>query len=160
MSGVPLSKTLRPAIRSRKCGSKVHYRCALESWSSWAPEELKLGGGRGAAQHRVAMRKAAEAADDFEVMLGVLDVTGHRGNLRGEPVKEPRRFLLVGEILAVLKRHIDERPLDRGQRQVESARDRVFGRRARLGVGREGARMAAEHVARKLIEQKNQSQRA
>jgi len=25
MSGVPLSKTLRPAIRSRKCGSKVHY---------------------------------------------------------------------------------------------------------------------------------------
>ena len=75
-------------------------------------------------------------------------------------LRKSRTIPLVVEILAVLKRQIDERPLDRRQRQVESARDRIFRRRERAGIGREGARMAAENVARKLIEQKNQGQRA
>ena len=35
----------------------------------------------------------------------------------------------------MLKRHIDERPLDPRERQVESARDRTLRRRRGLGVG-------------------------
>ena len=99
-------------------------------------EESGLFGRRDAAEHRVAMREAAEPANRFQMMLSVFDVSGRRGMLHGELAKEPDRFVLVVEVLAVLEREIDKGPPYRWQREVESSRDRILRRRERPGIGR------------------------
>ena len=68
--------------------------------------------------------------------------------------------LLVGEILRVHQRQIEEAPLRQWKQPVGAPRDRPFGNRARRRIGRERARVAPEQVAGKLIEQQQERQRA
>jgi len=49
------------------------------------------------------MWKAAEPADDFQMLLGVFDVRGGRWMLLGELTGKVHRFFLVLEVLTVLK---------------------------------------------------------
>src|SRR5690348_5070357 len=57
------------------------------------------------------------------------------------------------------ERQIDKLPRRRLGRLVEAARQRAIGGGTRQRIGREGARSAAKHVARKLIEQKHERER-
>src|SRR5690606_30927593 len=68
--------------------------------------------------------------------------------------------LLVGQVLAVLERQIEEdAPLGR-KLEIEAAADRAARHRQGAGVAREGGRRVAEHVARELVEQDDERQRA
>ena len=69
--------------------------------------------------------------------------------------------LLVGGIFRMLQRQIEEHPvLLVRQRQIEAAPDRRLGHGPRLRIGGKGLRRIAIHVARQLIEQDDQRQRA
>ena len=105
------------------------------------------------------MRKAAEPADDLAVLSRPRQrrVDARLGGERGE---QRDGALLHVEPLAVLERHVQERPLVRVERTVEAAVDRVVGRRERAGVAGELLGRAAECVARELVEQHDARERA
>ena len=67
---------------------------------------------------------------------------------------------LVGEVLGMLERQVEELRSRRLDLPVEASRQRPVGDRARQRIGGKGARAAAEHVARKLVEHDGQRQRA
>src|SRR5687768_15831672 len=75
---------------------------------------------------------------------------------RGE---QDQRTALVGEIFAVLERHVEERPLGRLELIVEVPVDRDAGDAESQRVGRKLLGVATEHVARELVEQKNPGER-
>src|ERR1700716_3241602 len=62
--------------------------------------------GRGAAEHGVAVREAAEAANDIGMQFGPFD----RIRVAGCAV-ESDAALLVGELFRVLERQVKEHPL-------------------------------------------------
>ena len=62
------------------------------------------------------------------------------------------REFLVGEILAVLERHVEELALDGQQPQVVAPGERLARALPRVRVLREGARVAPEEVAGELVE--------
>src|SRR5436853_2057490 len=68
-------------------------------------EIVELLGGARAAQHVVTVREAAEAGDDVAMLDGVFGVVVVAG--AGE---QAAAEVLVGQALAVLERHIEERP--------------------------------------------------
>src|SRR5687768_11104933 len=79
-----------------------------------------------APEHRVAVWEAAEAGDDVVVELCPLQGLGVAG-LVGQALAEGDAGLLVGEVLGVLPRQVEERP-ERG----------VDGAVKSLGHGRAG----------------------
>jgi hypothetical protein len=100
------------------------------------------------------MRKAAEPADDVGMRLRVLDQLGVAGG-----VEQGKAAFLVGDVLGMLERKIEERLLGRRKILIESARKRARRHRPRKRIGRIGAGIAAEHVARELVEHDQQRQR-
>src|SRR6266436_10193562 len=110
---------------------------------------------RDAAKHSVAVREAAEAADDVGVKLGIFE--GAR-ILRG--TAQVAAVLLVRERFRMHVGEIEERPLRLGGLPVEAAVDCTAGRGAGEWVGHERSRGAAEHVARKLVENDDVGERA
>src|SRR6185503_16033152 len=120
-----------------------------------APVQEGLLFGRGSApEHGVAVRKAAEATDDVGMNVRPFEAVGvARGLIAQEPA------LLVDQTLGMLERQIEE-TAHLGIGAVEAVEDGAARQRARLRVGGEGALVAAEHVARKLVEQDQQRQRA
>src|SRR5712671_7003491 len=120
-----------------------------------AVEECLLFRGGGTAEHGVAVREAAEPADDVGVMLGPFD----RLRVVGRAV-EGDAALLVGELFRMLERQVEEHPLGGRDELVEAARDRARRDLARQRIGREGAGISAEHVARKLVEHDQERERA
>src|SRR5882757_9631319 len=101
----------------------------------------------GAAERFIPMREAAEAANDIGVMLGPF------GRIRvAARAIEGDAALLVGEIFRMLERQIEEHPLGGRDGLVEATRDRARRDLASQWIGREGAGVPAEHVARKLVE--------
>src|SRR6266536_3435537 len=122
---------------------------------SAAFEESALRVGIGAAERAVAVRKTPEPANDVGVHLGVFFAFG----IAGLAAERDTAFL-VGEALRMHQRQMEEAPLRRFKQPVGALRDRLLGNRARLGVARERARVAPEQIARKLIEQDEERQRA
>jgi len=104
------------------------------------------------------VRVAAEARDDVEMLL--------RPRQRlGEPfgrqlAEQAQRFVLVGHLLGVLERQVGEPALERRQLQVAAVGDQLPGDRQRRGIAGERTRAVAVHVARELVEQQDQRQRA
>ena len=60
----------------------------------------------------------------------------------------------------MLERQVEELPLGQRHLPVEAARERALGDRAGQRIGGEGARIAAEHVARELVEHDDERERA
>src|SRR5262245_29444101 len=97
------------------------------------------------------MWKTSEAPDDFGMQFCPAGKVGI-----AERAHQCDGALLVGEAFGVLERQIEEQALGRRDLSVESAHDCASGRGARKRIGRESIRLAAEHVARKLIEDENE----
>ena len=68
--------------------------------------------------------------------------------------------LLVGRVFRVFEGHVEEHLQRRVDLHVVAGRDRGIGDRARLAVGGVGMRRAAVEIARELIEQDRQRERA
>ena len=100
------------------------------------------------------MREAAKALDDVAVLLGIVELV-----IVAEVDEQQHRAVLVVEILAVLERHVEELALGRCELLVEALVDRSLGDRERQMIGRELLGMAAEHVARELVEQDHAGER-
>ena len=81
-------------------------------------------------------------------MLGIAE--------RGE---QQQRLALVAQILAMLERHVEEAAPLRRHAVVIAALDRALGDGERQRIGRELIGMAAEHVARELVEQDDRRER-
>src|SRR5216684_3985761 len=103
---------------------------------------------RDSAKDRVAVREAAEALDDLDVGPAVASEAAALGvaiiAITGQA---------VGEIFAVVERHVEEFAPGRRDRGIEAAGQCPVGGGERRRVGRIGARRGAEDVARNLIEQ-------
>src|SRR5215467_2440595 len=108
----------------------------------------------GATERRIAMREAAEALNDIGVQLrpaGEVGIAQRRD--QGDGAR------LIGLALRMLKWKIEKQLLRRRYRPIEPTRNRAIRHATRLGIGGEGTRVAAEHVARELIEQDDERQR-
>ena len=102
------------------------------------------------------MRKAAEARDDVVVVLGpaVVGFALHPG------LEQPDLKVLIGAILRMLEGQVEE-PADVSLNlQVVPGLQRLPGDHPRECIGGEGMASAAEGVARKLVQQDQQAQRA
>ena len=104
---------------------------------------------------RLAVREAAEAADDVGVDSAHFNAVGV-----ADRAVERDAALLVGEVFRMLERQIEET----AHRRVRRGRSRADGaaRRPRVPSGSvaKARALAAEHVARKLVEHDQQRQRA
>jgi hypothetical protein len=100
------------------------------------------------------VREAAETADDIGMQFRPFDTVGIARGL-----EQSHRALLIGEVFRVLERQIEE-AAHVGDGAVEAVKNGAAGNFARQRVGGEGALVTAEHVARKLVEQNEQRQRA
>ena len=107
------------------------------------------------AEDFVAVRKAPEAFDDLDIVAPVTTQRTTAIGIARQGVEECQRAALVGDVLAVMKRHIEEQPPGRRDQLVEAALERPVGGGARRRVGRIGARRAAKDVARHLVEQQH-----
>src|SRR5262249_46605213 len=127
---------------------------ALSRKAAAVEEGLFLRRG-GAAEYRVAVREAAEAADDVGVPLGMFQEF-----VVAVAACQVDAALLVGEIFRMLERKIEERAQPAPHLRVEAAGEGASGDRARQRIGLVGAGLSAEHVARELIEHDGEGQRA
>lgn len=115
-------------------------------------EVLVFFGSVGTPQCPVAVRKAAEALDDFQVAIGIIE------SYRIAILKESDCLPLVIEIFAVLEGQIDEIAFERLQPSIFPTCDELLSKSQSLLVTCEGAWIIAEQVTRKLIEDDYQSQ--
>jgi hypothetical protein len=105
-----------------------------------------LFGGVFASEYGVAMREAAEASNRLIMFARVAIVAvSHRKQQR-----------LVAQGFAMHQRHGEEIELGAAATSVKSFFDSVPGQNHRLRVAGKGARGAAKHVARELIEHNDQ----
>src|SRR5215470_10811124 len=108
----------------------------------------------GAAQRRVAVRKPSETTDDVGMLLGVF-----RELIVAVAARELHAAFLIGEIFRVLEREIEELALGVRDLPVEPASDGAIGDGAGNPIGLVSARVAAEHVARELVEHDDERER-
>src|SRR5712691_7536288 len=112
---------------------------------------------RDPTEDRVAVREAAEAFDDLDVGPAVAAEATALGvaiaAITGQALGQHPRAALVGEVFAVVERHVEELAPRRRERGIEAAGQRPVRDAARHPVGRIGARARAEDVARELVEQ-------
>src|SRR5262249_41705928 len=87
--------------------------------------------------------------------LGPLEVLGV-----AQSAKQRAAALLIGELFGMLKRQEEELSFILGQVAVEAAGQRAIGYGEGQRVGGIAARVTPKHVARKLIEDDDQRQRA
>jgi hypothetical protein len=105
------------------------------------------------------MGKPSEARDHLPMPQRVVRKARKLGFVR--PLGEEKRALiLIGKILAVFERKIEEGAGDWRYIPVEAAGNRFAGRRQGEGVGPEGGRRTAKHVARKLIDENHEREAA
>jgi hypothetical protein len=93
------------------------------------------------------MREAAEPLDDDLVRNGMaqrLVIAERREQLDGA--------VLVGQAFAVLEGQVKEQTLVPGHAPIEARRNRILRQGEGQRIGGKGARRAAEHVARELVE--------
>ncbi len=101
------------------------------------------------------MREAAEAGDDVSMLDGILHAL-----LAAQGREQRAGQFLVGQRLAVLERHVEEEPDIAAEGHGIEAGKRLPRGPSRLLVAAEGAGGAAEGVARELVAEKDQRQRA
>ena len=101
------------------------------------------------------MREAAETGDDAVMMLGpaVVRLAVHAG------LEQLYLARLVGKVLRMLQRQIEEAPDIALDPQVMPGVERLPGEHPRQRIGGEGVAGVAKAVARKLIQQDQQGQR-
>jgi len=107
------------------------------------------------SQHGVAMGKPAEAANDAGVELGVLC-----DFIVAQAACQLEASFLIGENLRMHERQIEESALQLRHIVVEAALESAIGNGAGDRIGLVGPRLPAEHVARKLIENEDERERA
>src|SRR3954451_21751046 len=100
------------------------------------------------------MRETSEAPDDIGVQLCPACEVGI-----AKRAHERDRTLLVAQAFGVLEWEIEKLPLGRRDLSVQPASNCAFGHPARKRIGRESIRLAAEHVAGKLIEHNDERKR-
>src|SRR6185437_4482330 len=100
------------------------------------------------AEDGVAVREAAEPLDDVAVVLGVTELM-----IVAKLGEQQHRAVLILELLAVHERHVEELAFIRRLLLVETAIDSSLRDCQSVGVSRVGVGVAAEHVARELVEQ-------
>src|SRR5262249_42171578 len=100
------------------------------------------------------MREATEAADDAGVLLGIFQEF-----VRAGAARELDAVLLVGELLRMHERQIEELPRIMRHLLVEPAREGARRNSTRQGIVLVGAGVAAEHVARELVEYDDERER-
>src|SRR5450756_1769391 len=123
----------------------------LSAGEAAAVEERLFLRGADAAEHRIAV---PEAADDIGVPFRPFQAVG----VVARAIERDRPFL-ISQLLRMHERQI-EKAEQVGKRAVEAVEDGAAGDGMRQRVTREHARLPAEHVARELIEQDEQRQRA
>src|SRR3954451_21445763 len=109
--------------------------------ASTAVEECLFLGFCLSSQRCIAMREAAETADDVDMQLTPADLLGV-----ADTAKQCEPAFLVGQIFRVLERQVEELPVFFDELLIEAAADGAVGYCACQRVGGEGARTAAEHV--------------
>src|SRR5579871_984087 len=100
-----------------------------------------------ASEDMVAVREAAEPADDVGVLLGVAKVLGIVSVSEQLDAAE-----LVGQMLGMLERQIEKFEQGWIDPRVDPTGERAMRHVARLRVARKGPGVAAKHVAGKLVE--------
>ncbi len=110
-----------------------------------------LGAGR-ATEDRIAMGKAPEAADDLAMLTSV----GEEG--LAESVVQRYRAILVGKVLGMGERQVEEQPQRVPDLAVEALSQSPLRPAPRLGVAGVHARGSTEGVARVLVEQQQQAE--
>src|SRR6185436_16626674 len=109
-------RTCRRAARARASrGRLLEPRSRLR-------EKRQLFGRRRAPEHGIAMRIAAEAANDLCMLFGPFELVGERC-FAFEPRVELDRTLLGGDILGVLERQVEEQALIGAKRRVAAGVD-------------------------------------
>src|ERR1043165_3653309 len=117
-------------------------------------EELLLRRRGHAAEDRVAMRETAEAANNIGVDLGPFQAIG----IARRFVKRQAAFLIL-HVFRMLERQIEE-AAQVGEGAVEAVENGAAGDGTCQRIGGESPRLSAKHVARKLVEQDEESERA
>src|SRR3546814_15633398 len=97
------------------------------------------------------MREATELRDDRPMPLGKFKRL-LPGQVLFQSGEQQHAEFLVGEILAVLERHVEELPLHRRHHDIEAAVDGATRDAAGLCVAGTGERGIADDVARELVE--------
>ena len=137
----------------------------ISSWKARDEFELTLED-LGTQGVPAAVERAGEAIDPLggrmvrRVHRGRREVAEERTVGRGRVVTLDPADRVVGEVLAVLEGQVEEHPLAGRALHVEAAPDRRARDLARLGIGGEGLGRSAGEVARELVEQEDQRQRA
>ena len=104
------------------------------------------------AQDHVAMGKTTEAGNDVPMLHGI-------GHIRLADLLHPAyTFLLIGEILGMHVRHGEELVQVVADMIVIASRQGTLGDAQSFPVGRKCARRSTKHVARKLVEDEDESQ--
>src|SRR4029077_15905178 len=117
-------------------------------------EERLLLGRRRAAEDRVAMRESAEAADDVAVLFGAFQACVVRRAV------ELDAALLIVRVFRMYERQEEKAAHVLRDVLIVAALERAVGDLTRARIGRIGARVAAEHVARELLEHDAERKRA
>ena len=143
-----------------QCGSfairHMNSQCALPSAGEAAGVEKGLFVRcHSPSQHRVAMGKSAEAANNVGVVLGVFC-----DFIIAQAACQLESSFLIGENFRMHERQIEELALLLRHLAVETALESAIGDGAGDRIGLVGPRLSAEHVARKLIENEDQRERA
>jgi hypothetical protein len=90
------------------------------------------------------VRKSTEELDHLEIRAAITALRTAAFRIARHGAKQSDRAALVGEVLAVVERHIEEAAPHQRHEPVETAFERAVGYTARRRVGREGARRLAE----------------
>ena len=133
--------------------ARLKYRRASAGKAAFLQEQAFIGRGV-PAQYVVAMREAAEALDDVVMTNCVLQKL-----LAGILVQADRKFL-IGQILGMRERQVEEDASRCVDLLVMAGSDRFSGEVASERVGRIHVTGAAEAVARELVEQDHEGERA
>ncbi len=117
-------------------------------------------GGAGAPECLIAVREAAEAADDREMAAGEALYAGEKRSQLGRRLFEQAQvsgdgFFLNVEPLGVLQRHVEKDTLERREGRIGAGLDARERERERRLIGGERAGCPAVGVTRKLIEQQD-----
>ena len=126
-------------------------------------QEFKLFRRAVAAQHRVAVRKAAKAGHDVAVQDGVLQVVGQDvfqtfGRARVQALKTGHAGVLLGQGFGVHQRHVDKHPASAGQGGVFAGVQRALAQGLGAGIAGKGAGLAPVDVAAELVQQQDERQ--
>src|SRR5262249_10819846 len=139
----------------RRRGHVAGGRSEASAGKAAAVEEALLFLRGQAAESAVAMREAAEARNDVAMSERIRQAfTIVRRLVKGDAA------VLVLEVLGMHERQVEEPLLGRVDGLVEAALEGGRGDRAGACIGRKGTRAGAKYVARELIEQEEQGERA